>query len=119
MGRPAKQKLRSPVEIEAEIADDLAQHALLHSDLRDALIAGEDTRPYRQAIVEIGEKVADLRNTLAGLNEAESERRRTLAAATALEIAGEAQRRHAELMSRLQVPSFPLNQGEFYHDQAA
>ena len=46
MARPRKIPTRSIAELEASIAEEVEQHALLQRDLRDALIAGEDTRPY-------------------------------------------------------------------------
>jgi hypothetical protein len=107
MGRPAKQKWRSPEEIKAAIVEEVAQHDLLQRDLRDALVAGEDSRPYRQAIAETGEKIAKLRATLAGLEAAEAERRRAFAASTAAEIAAESHRRHVDLLARLDAPVFP------------
>jgi len=107
MGRPARQRLPSPAELKAAIAEEVAQHDLLQRDLRDALVAGEDTRPYRQALAEIGEKIAKLRAKLAGLEATEAERRQALTAATAAEIAAESRRRHVDLLARLDVPVFP------------
>lgn len=107
MGRPAKSRWRSPAEIEAAIAEEVAQHTLLQSDLREALVAGENTRPYRLSIAEIGEKIADLRDALAGLNAAEAERRRALMSTAALEIAAESHRRHIDLLASLDAPAFP------------
>jgi hypothetical protein len=107
MGRPSKQRWRSPAEVEVEIAQEVAQHDLLQRDLRDALVAGENTRPYRHALAETGEKIAKLRATLAGLEAAEAERRRAFAASTAAEIAAESHRRHVDLLARLDAPVFP------------
>jgi hypothetical protein len=113
MGRPSKQRWRSPAEVGVEIAQEVAQHDLLQRDLRDALVAGENTRPYRHALAETGEKIANLRATLAGLIEAEAARRHAVASATARQIAAESGRRHVALMAQLDAPSFPKFEGFF------
>jgi hypothetical protein len=107
MGRPRKNATQAAAAIEAEISEETAQQALLKKDLREALIAGENSRPYRAALDEIAEKIAQLQSKLAVLQEAEAERRRALTAATAVEIAAESSRRHIDFLSRLDIPALP------------
>jgi hypothetical protein len=98
-------------DIEAEIAEEMAQEHLLERDLKDALLAGENTRPYRHALDEIGKKIAHLRQNLMAAHEAEAERRYALSAATAAEISAESGRRHVELLARLDAPAVPTIEG--------
>jgi hypothetical protein len=107
MGRPAKARFRAPADIEEEIAREAAQHAALQSDLRDALLAGENTAPYREAIAAIGEKILSLRTTLEAGRQADEGRRLAVAAEEVGQIVAEAERRHAALLEGLQVPSTP------------
>jgi hypothetical protein len=61
MARPRKPATRTTAEIEALIAEEDEQLALLRRDLRDAMIAGEDTRPYRAALAETEANITRLR----------------------------------------------------------
>jgi hypothetical protein len=111
MARPRKNPAQSAQAIEAEIAEEVDQHALLQRDLRDALIAGENTRPYRQALAEIAGKIENLQVRISALRQAEDDRRHVMTAATAEEITAEAVRRHGALLARLDVPAFPKIEG--------
>lgn len=113
MGRPAKVRLRTAAQIDEDIAAEVAQHALLLRDLGDALLAGENTAPYRGAIAAIGEKIRSLRAALDEINEAEEARRSAEALRNASEIFGEAERRHVALVDGLKIPPSPMKQGVF------
>ena len=108
MARPGRSKAPSLAKLAAEIAEEAALHVSLQTDLREALILGEDTRPYRAAIIESGNKLASLRTAYAQLREEEEERRQAEAAEAAVEVLEGARRRHSELLAAVQPPPFPL-----------
>ena len=111
MARPRKNSAQSAQAIEAEIAEEAAQHALLQRDLTEALVAGENTRPYRQALAEIGRKIEHLHAKMGAIRQAEDDRRHALTVTTAEEITAEAMRRHADMMARLDAPALPKIEG--------
>lgn len=108
MARPRKNPARTPADIMAEIADEEAHHALLVRDLRDALLAGEDTRSYRRALAETEVSITALRAALDELRHTESAQRQMASEAEAAAITAEAHARHAALLEPLAPPPFPL-----------
>lgn len=111
MARPRKSPMLMIADIEAEIAEEVAQKALLERDLNDALVAGENTQPYRQALEEIGKKIARLKQNLTAAHETEAERRYALTADTARDITAASVRRYIDFLARLDAPAFPQLQG--------
>jgi hypothetical protein len=101
----------TPAEIEAEIKEEAELHAALQRDLNDALLAGEDTRPYRANIGELGEKIARLRRQHDAAVQAEADRRRAVVASTAREIAAGACRRVEAVLENLNAPSINFEIG--------
>jgi hypothetical protein len=101
----------TPAEIEAEITEEAELHAALQKDLNDALLAGEDTRPYRANIGELGEKIARLRRQHDAALQAEADRRRAVVASTAREIAAGACRRVDAALENLKAPSINFQIG--------
>ncbi len=117
MARPRKNPARTPAEIEAKIQEEEEQSALLARDLRDALVAGEDTRSYRKALATTEATIASLRAALDEHRQAESARRHSACAAEASAIAGEAHARFDALLKPLAPPPFPIfSKGD--HDAA-
>ena len=120
MARPRKIPTRSIAELKAAIAEESEQHALLQRDLHDALVAGENTSPYRRALAETGEVLAELRAALEGARRVAAEAREAACREDAASVLAEAQARHSVLLEPLRAPSFPLPiEKEIAHDLAA
>ena len=113
MKRPKPSRTLSSAEIKAEIAAEESQLVLLAQDLSDALLAGENSAPYRGAIDKTNGCIVELRAKLADIEHAEGERRRGETAANARDIAAESHRRHAAFIAALAPPPSPSSLSEF------
>jgi len=98
----------SPEALLADIEEETALHRSLQVDLKDALLAGENTSPYRRTIADLGEKIARLRSQYDASLEAEGERRRAAIAVTAREISEGARRRFTGILESLTPPPPPF-----------
>ncbi len=105
MGRRSKTQPRTAAEIEYEIIEQAEHHALLVNDLQDALLAGENTRSYREAIAAIGDKIHRLRTRLEEVKSSELQQRRASTATLAAEMLAESHRRHRILLADYQIPN--------------
>ncbi len=101
----------TPAEIMVEIEEEAALHAALQKDLNEALLAGENTRPYRANIGELGEKIARLRRQHEAALQAEADRRRAVVASTAREIADGACRRVISVLESIKALSINFEIG--------
>jgi len=113
MSRPRHGRAIAADDLRAEIESERTQLALLSADLRDALVAGENTAPYRQAIGALGKTISALEQKLAAAEAAAIARRQAIREVTATEIVAESASRHAAIVAAFAPPPCPEIMKEF------
>ena len=111
MARVTQRKGLTLAEVEAAIAVEIKQQALLQDDLQEALVAAEDTRPFRKALAEIAESLRRLQLERFNLEQEAAAQQRASITSTAREVLYEAHQRHADLLSTLVLPPHPTLKG--------
>ncbi len=113
MKRPRAARPMSIDDLKAELAGEVQHRKSLAADLNDAVLAAEETAPYRANIAATDKVIAALEHKLAEAEHAEAAQRSATIQATAHEITIESARRHAALMEALMPPPDPTKMKEF------